>query len=193
MKFTDAYVDLDGVLGDFHTAALAVHGSSRTSRDWPKPGRELMNVLGFPLTPEGFSAFWEPIRAKGKDFWTDIEPFPWVHPLLKMVQDFVKEPVNVVILTGPASGKWWEAAGKIEWLERHGIKNEVCIHKTKRRLSLPDTVLIDDWEKQVEAFNSGAGEAILFPRPWGELHMIENPLEYVHQRLIDAVRVRSGQ
>lgn len=169
-KFQNIYLDLDGVLGDFHSAALAAHGSTWRTNDWPEPGTSWPKEL--PNGPPGSSehaAFWSPILAI-EDFFLTVKPFPWVHELVELCKSYVG-PHSVVVLSGPASGTEREAQQKLRWLGNHGINLELKIEKEKWRYSTPGTLLIDDWEKQVDSFYSkGQGVGILFPQPWSRNH-----------------------
>jgi hypothetical protein len=189
----DICCDLDGVLGNFHSAALAKHGfPGRARLDWPfERGVDLPTGLGLDFNRNGDRAkFWAPILAD-TNFWEDIEPYPWMRELLDFLESIVGFS-HVVICTGPASGNSAEVSAKHDWLLRHGVRNEVIKIKEKWRLSAPGTLLIDDWERQVDEFITPprhrrrlwGGLAILFPQPWNRKHEhCSDPFEYIRSRL----------
>ena len=67
-------------------------------------------------------------------------------------------------------GSW---PGKVEWVHRYFRtfeKRLIITQAPKSLLAKPDTLLIDDRDKNIEEFIAAGGQAILVPRPWNELH-----------------------
>lgn len=181
MRFRKIWLDLDGLLGDFHTAALAAHGLPHTAATWPEPGKDLQQVLGLKGVEGWLDKFWQPINAK-PDFWESIQPFPWVHELIDLAKQHAGSH-GVAVLTGPASGTETERKAKMNWLAEQRVHLEVKFEKQKGKLAQPNTLLIDDWEHQVKAFTDGGGEAWLVPQPWNELHQYAaDPMGYLRDR-----------
>lgn len=120
------------------------------------------------------------------DFWAGLR---WTHDgkeILKLVEEKFD---NIYLLTTPMSNLQ-SATGKMLWVQRHlpkYIKRIIITQAPKSLLARPDTLLIDDKNKNVEEFYKVGGEAILLPRPWNKLHgwsnetltVIKNSLEMV--------------
>ena len=185
-RFTTIYLDMDGVLADFHGSALAAHGVKETHRDqWPIPGQDLQDRLGFhDHSSTSNEQFWNPILAV-KNFWFEVELFHWTKQLIAMCDSYVSGPHGVVICSSPASSWTGEdKRQKLLWLTKHGIHREVKFESKKAGLSKPGTLLIDDWEKQVYPFEEGEGNAILFPQPWNQnYHLAADPIAFVCNQL----------
>ena len=185
-KFQTIYLDMDGVLADFHTAALIAHKKPEWNRDnWPELGEDLQSVLGMKGQDKSvwLPKFWEPINAH-PTFWEEYPIFPWAQELIELCREYVTTPHGLVICSSPASScKGEDKRQKLRWLAKHGINLEVKFTEKKHELSKLDTLLIDDWEKQVDPFRRlGHGRSILFPQPWNRNAVedwIEKPLHYV--------------
>lgn len=164
---------MDGVLADFHKSALAAHGVAENRREqWPIYGQDLQERLGLGIHDHkenllNQEKFWGPLNLI-KDFWINLEPFPWVAELIQACRSYTDK---LIICTSPA--KSWNGEDKrqkLEWLRKYDIIGEVLFPDRKASLSERGTVLIDDWEKQVYPFADGEGNAILFPQPWNANH-----------------------
>lgn len=186
--FSTIYLDMDGVLADFHGSALAAHGVKETHRDqWPTPGQDLQERLGLGMHDHSSTSnerFWGPINLI-QDFWINLEPFPWLKDLISLCDQYVSGTHGVVICSSPASS--WNGEDKrqkLNWLDKHEIYREVKFETHKASLSKPGTLLIDDWEKQVDPFNQGEGKAILVPQPWNSNYVYSQvTLSYVQFQL----------
>lgn len=180
--FKTILCDMDGVLFDFHKAALEAHGIKESRREeWPIAGQDLPTRLGLAGLPNWKDIFWAPINIK-PNFWIELEPFPWVEDLLQICGNFSK---NVVICSSPA--KSWNGEDKrqkLECLAKHGIHREVKFSYHKEEFSEKGVLLIDDWEKQTVPFAAKEGSSILFPQPWNQNYIhVANPLDYVLEQL----------
>lgn len=148
-------LDCDGVLADFVTASIEAHGRSDThdqidSWDYFRDGWGMSPV-----------EFWTALR--GRDFWTDIRPYPWIAEFHKKLQELG----TVTILTSPCDDTEC-ASGKAIWLDKHlGIRpSATMIGSRKELLAKSKHLLIDDSESNVNKFRDAGGHAILFPQPW---------------------------
>lgn len=187
-KIATIYLDMDGVIADFHQAALKAHGVEPSCRHmWPVFGQDLPTRLGLDQSDDSWKPiFWKPLLAV-ENFWLNIEKFSWTEDLLKLCDSYARW---LVILTSPAkSFEDVDKEAKLKWLCKHSIHREVRFESKKATYSTPGTVLIDDWEKQVDPFNEGQGKAILFPQPWNSNHHnCAHPLDYVHAQLDNFTR-----
>ena len=181
------YLDMDGVLVDFFTAALRVHGQESLADAWPKGVRDMAKVMG--LTQK---EFWRPIEAQGEAYWEELEPLPWMHELV----DIARAHGTMSILTSPHLHPACHA-GKYTWMQKHLAKgpnrpfSEYVLTRAKHRLALRDSVLVDDKESHVEAFREAGGHAILFPQIWNRHahhpQHVDHPAEYVARKLATIV------
>lgn len=170
MKFK-LFIDMDGVFVDFIGGALKFFKSTRTVSDWPKghwgSSSIFLEMFGLPLND-----FWNGLR---EDFWRGLDYTKDGIKFLELV-----EPFKPCILTSPA---WHSATGKQDWIQEklpHYFKEKrYLIGPAKHYCAAPMHVLIDDSDKNVREFRAAGGTAILYPRPWNELHWIEDPLDYV--------------
>jgi len=174
------FVDLDGVLVDFASAACRLHGRPDLPEGdfaaWPRGEWRMSKVLG---VTDG--EFWAAIDGLGEPYWRDLAPYPWVRDLLALL------PCPFTIATSPSNLPQC-AAGKVVWMRRHlgrGFR-DFLIGPQKHLLARPDTLLIDDNDKKVREFREAGGLAILFPQPWNANHArTGDRLGYVARELRD--------
>lgn len=178
------FLDMDGVLTDFVSAALRVHGRPDALERWPAGERDVPKMLNLSRTQ-----FWNVIDAQGAGFWESLEPFPWFSELIALAREFAP----VTILTAPSLAPHC-LEGKVKWLHAHFPKDkgrlftDYLIGSHKHLLARPGRVLIDDAESQVEAFRASDGSAILFPQIWNANFAIEDRLAYVRDELVKMSR-----
>lgn len=178
------FLDMDGVLTDFVTATLTLHGQPHALQTWPTGQRDIPQVLGVSK-----SEFWRRVDEQGADFWAGLAPFPWCDELVALVREF--GPLTV--LTSPSQSPAC-LDGKVRWLYEHFPKvggkrfTDFLIGNQKHLLAQPGRVLIDDTPSHVDAFRAAAGEAILFPQPWNANHAVVDRLAYVRSELSRMIR-----
>jgi hypothetical protein len=154
---TDIFLDQDGVLADFASAALAACGASI--------GHDDIADWHF-YVPLGLSAdeFWAKIDAVD-GFWDGLAPYPEATCLYFGCQDAA--PVTILTSPGFHDGCW---SAKVRWLRRHVdptlCGKRVAIYANKAKLAAPGRVLVDDSESNCDGFVAAGGQAILYPRPW---------------------------
>ncbi len=160
---THVLVDMDGVLCDFVSAAMRVHGSSYDASLWPAGSDELFEILGVSV-----ATFWQKIDQFDAEqgFWSRLKAYSWHHDLIAMV-----EPFGFTIATSPSRDPFC-AAGKIQWLQRHlGERfNAYMVGMQKFLLAAPGRILIDDRDRECDRFRDAGGESIVFPQPWNSNH-----------------------
>jgi 5'(3')-deoxyribonucleotidase len=171
-------LDLDGVLADFLSLAL----EKLNNWNWPdgycqEPTQQLTpeiyaRIGKFDIAEVyGISAdkFWEVLEYKDR-FWCNLKPFPWARELYR----YLSSIGQVTICTSPSLHPTCPAQ-KIEWVQRHlGLRSSnMMIGSRKYLMAKPGNVLIDDYPKNVEAFRTVGGDAILVPSNWNT-----NPLTY---------------
>lgn len=171
------FIDLDGVLADFVTAACIIHGQPDLPNNWPRGEYSMETALGITRTQ-----FWKGIQ-NSPQFWHELPAYPWVSRLVGIVREAQYRPV---ISTSPSKDPQC-AAGKTAWIQKHlGDRwRDYFIGAKKDLLAADGRVLIDDSEENVDAFEHAGGIGLLFPQPWNRLHGMVDPLGYVRDALMD--------
>lgn len=164
------FIDMDGVLIDFFTAALRTHGRhdfADLSR-WPPGEWEIANVIGISIDD-----FWAKIDAD-PHWWGNLNAYEWFSPLLSLVESHVGD--NWRLLSTP-SRHHHSAAGKWLWVDMiiGNQHDRLTLTKEKALLAGPGRVLIDDSDKNCEEWEAAGGRAILFPQPWNKNHRLGRP------------------
>jgi len=186
---TRIFLDLDGVLADWATAAILLHGHvpEAVLSSWPAGTYDLADVLGI-----SDNEMWRPINDAGASFWADLEPLPWCGDLMSLCM----RTAPTTILTSPSKDPA-AAAGKTMWLQAvfGSSFRDYLIGPAKVACAYPGAVLIDDADKNCETFVASAtgvrtgGESIVFPQRWNSKHGLvpwierEGPIGYVLERL----------
>lgn len=150
------FVDLDGVVADFVSAALFVHGRSHvplSSVPWC-----IEKFLG--IEP---AAFWAPL---GFDFWSSLETLPDGMKLLDHALALVGAE-RIGLLTSPCDTPGC-VDGKRAWVERHlpGLKKRLFVGSAKELFAGPGKLLVDDHDANVDRFAAAGGAVIQPARPW---------------------------
>jgi len=139
------YLDMDGVLCNFEKRYTELYkespNSSRDKKNWSE------NWTDFVLT---------------KQFET-LDIFPGAIELLRYVR---KTELPIEILTSSGGAKYHDlvAQQKDIWLKKQGLaykRNVVPGRGLKASYATPDTILIDDTEDVIDAFNKAGGIGIL--------------------------------
>jgi len=167
------YLDLDGVACRFVDYAFQAHGREFAPECWPPGEYDIAKVLGMTE-----NRFWRIIDQHGAAFWRELEEYSWFESLYTELSRlgrvyFVSAPNH-----SPAS-----ASGKVLWLQdRFGDGfQDYILTREKHLLSRGGTVLIDDSDANVDAFNRGGGRGILFPQVWNSKYRLagQDPVDYV--------------
>ena len=162
-------LDMDGVLCDFvgATCVLFQKNPSYVYANW-KPGNwNVANEIG--VTEDDV---WKKVSEVGEPFWENIDPYPWA----KEMYEWLTTKGEVVILTSPAIDPTCHS-GTVKWLYKFTGNEKFrnyLIGPKKEACARPSNLLIDDSDKNVEAFlkpPAGCPEAktLLFPQPWNKM------------------------
>ena len=153
------FLDLDGVLVDWHAGAAKLHGISLPVFGEPYP----LEVNDFTdLTPEQFYA------GMDRNFWAELPPLPHARTLVDMAEDYFG--ADVAILTKPILTEGC-SDGKRAWVAEHlgsQYLRKVFIASDKHFCASPLSLLIDDKSKTCDEFVDYGGHAYLFPASWNE-------------------------
>lgn len=173
----EIYLDMDGVISDF-TAGVC----------------KLLNIKFDPIRysetfltglwdytewiKDKFGVEWAYIAEKcsTEHFWSHLPLIPDAYRL----HNLLALKYKITFLTTPTGDYLKCLYGKKEWLQINNFTsfnsertNHIILMqngKSKAVYAQPDTVLIDDNDKNVQEFIKGGGKAILVPRPWNNRH-----------------------
>lgn len=187
------YLDLDGVLADFVSAALKAHGKDPAAAMEAWPCGEYDAMFGVVGVDE--DAFWDRINAwppwpnaapEGSHFWEkEIQAYPWADGLWDLCEGLAP----TWVLTAP-SRHAGSSYGKVKWLQKwrgERFRNYVMAPR-KWHLARPGALLVDDDPKNVGKWIEGGGDAVLFPRPWNGCHALSGEAMEVAAREIASRR-----
>jgi cytidyltransferase-like protein len=134
------YVDMDGVIVDFDGGYEKLTGI--TTKEADKKGPEF---------------FWKPISKAGAKWWITLK---WM-PDGKQLWDYVKK-YNPELLSAP-SREEASRLGKRVWVKRElpGVKLILRSADKKQEFASPNSILIDDREKNIEQWRNAGGIGIL--------------------------------
>ena len=134
------YVDMDGVLVDFDGGYEKLTGMTTRAAD-----------------EKGPEFFWKPISKAGAKWWITLN---WM-PDGKQLWDYVKK-YNPELLSAP-SREEASKMGKRVWVKRElpGVKLILRSADKKQEFASPNSILIDDREKNIEQWKNAGGIGIL--------------------------------
>ena len=158
------YLDMDGVCCDFIKSAVELHGFEHPAvmKEWEETheGEFYPPESIFKTTKQ---SFWQNITNEGERFWTGLPEFPWFQEMF----DELNNLGQVYFLSSPTLSPF-SLSGKLHWLQaRFGRRyREFIFTPQKHLLAAENTILIDDFEWNVDSFTEHGGSAVLFPQIW---------------------------
>jgi FMN phosphatase YigB (HAD superfamily) len=171
------FIDLDDVLCDFsmHALRYATGHNRLTEADYkPEWGfdlvyafNEIMNCDDDSCTREDF---WGNLLL-GEEIWLTAPPTRmagWLPDYAGKLFGYE----NACILTAPTEDPAC-ASAKMKWIRKNmptWLHRQFSICPCKHLLASADAILIDDSDKNIDAFREGGGRGILVPRPWNSMH-----------------------
>jgi 5'(3')-deoxyribonucleotidase len=166
------FLDMDGVLCDFHGRAAEEFGCDVTDfTEWA-----IWEPMGLSE-----AAFWKWLGTRSREWWASLDPYPWAQEVVDAVRR--ADPEFRVL---SAASKGFSVAGKIDWFEKHFGDHFSRFHFTSQKSDLagPGRVLIDDNDANCESFSASGGKFILFPQPWNKAGgMAKDRLEWLEDNL----------
>ena len=142
------YCDLDGVLVDLETGVTKISGPLEQIPG--KSHRRMLMQQVVKLTRKGISE---------AEFWAEL---PWTIGG-QQLWDYISRH-NAMILTG-GTGSSGASQGKIAWCQKNlGIPpNRIIVTKAsdKAKWATPNSILIDDWDENINAWNQAGGIGII--------------------------------
>lgn len=161
----ELYIDLDGVLADFYTAAIGTFGKMPGTVFDPLPQRyAVWDLLG--VSDE---VFWN--ECRGQLFWEHLPLTKMAYPLMAAVESIVPTD-RIWLLSKP---RWDDPgcySGKWKWVRKNfpEYSRRLILCQEKYLLAKPGTFLIDDCEENCSQFYEYGGEPMLVPSPWNRHH-----------------------
>ena len=154
------FLDMDGVLCDFASAAFAVHGRMYVPSEYPACRWDIASVIGVST-----EVFWQKIHQQGESFWEELEPYPWTMDLVRELRNLDR----VVIATSPSRCPT-SYAGKRRWLIRHGLGDmDAMFGSQKWLMAKPGRWLIDDNPDNLTSWVEAGGNGYCVPQPWNKV------------------------
>lgn len=163
------FLDLDGVLADFHGYLGEIYDIHPSQFRWETPLCETCGVREYELTS----------RLDTSAFWKQIPVCQGATELVQKCIDFVGLD-QVGILSNPSEYNCH--SGKMAWVDKYfsELRDRTFLGRDKAFLASPDTLLIDDHDDNVKVFRHAGGAGILVPRYWNSMaKQVESSCEVV--------------
>ena len=166
------YLDMDGVLVDFVGGAHKELGIPYDADNYPHPkGKyemfpDLIAATNGRHTLDSFISSCYTIRL-----WEDLKWDRHGSNVLEIVESYSDE-VYLTSLPMKDPVAW---LGKLRWIEKHlpqYLNKVILMTAHKQLLAKPNTILLDDSDKNVDQFTAAGGFAWLIPQPWNTQHAI---------------------
>lgn len=151
------YLDMDGVLTNFEKGIFKAHNKELDLLNWPKGESEITNIWGITI-----EEFREPMEDE--NFWINLEPDPQFDNLFKLLDSYIKR--GELCIATSHSGLPGAASGKVKWLDKYCPNIPYAITKHKYLFVNNNSILIDDYDVNIEKFIKYGGRGILTPKPW---------------------------
>lgn len=154
------YLDMDGTISDF---VLGIHRACKIKFSYAKYPYEPGNYYVLADLYEKVDKIMLTEIINSTSFWANL-------PVMKDGMNIYNKIKNhdVYILT--ATGDFMCEIGKKIWVKNNlGLdEDRIIFEKDKFKYATADTLLIDDYDKNVDQFIEAGGRAILVPRPWNK-------------------------
>lgn len=158
--------DADNVLADFRPAFLNKMGISETAaktgwRDAYEPSDALLQQAARPVA--NWNEAMDVLRRDSVPFYSDMPATPWAKDLWQGAQQM---DASVGILTARTTVDP-SREGTRNWVSKNisPLPEAVIVDHQKQRYANSQTILVDDSEKNVNAFLAAGGRAVLVPDP----------------------------
>lgn len=178
-------LDIDGVLNTMQQT-LMQHGGIVGFTDDQYPTDIGFDIVSAINRLSGFQKF------TNSSFWNSVPRSLWAtcpksdeYDLILRGAEWLVGKDNIILLTSPTRDPDC-CAGKMEWIYAHlpkWLHRQFLMGPTKEFCARPDTLLIDDADKNVNAFTAAGGVGLLVPRPWNSKHVLYAGLAREDHRL----------
>lgn len=159
------YLDMDGVIANFVAGVLkrfSVKQNPYETDEKHLGNWYIQEILGIPN-----ETFYD---ALDHDFWANLPKTRESDDIVNIaLRVFGEDRVRICTTPTIHPGSY---SGKFEWIDDHYpfLRRSLVTTATKEELAGPERLLIDDSDKNVEAFESAGGKTFLYPRPWNKRH-----------------------
>lgn len=158
------FLDMDGVIADFVGSCCRAHDLETPYGKQNNMGIfEMEDCWG--MTQE---QFWAPLANVA--FWENLPKTPEADELVAyLIKIFGEE--NICILTNPSSYDG-SIGGKKTWMENNfpQFEKQMLFGSAKKFLAGRERFLVDDRDKNLDAFRDAGGTAICVPRLWNHAY-----------------------
>lgn len=174
-------IDIDGVIYDFVNHVLPYFN---------KPSVKESDIKNYDMiTTLNLSKkeFWY-VLDKEDGIFKDGKIYSWANKLIDLCKTYSK---NIAFCSNPGNNpKHWKEKKEFQVANFPDIP--LILTQKKNLLSATNIVLIDDFKKNINAFNEGKGIGILFPQYWNDLSNFRKDnasIEYIECTLDDITRI----
>lgn len=160
------FLDMDGVLADFVSAACDVHGRPNPYVDPKNYGIWEMDKIWGMTAKE----FWAPMGREG--YWLGMQKLKDADALVDVLSQYFGLD-NICILSSPSLSPYC-VPEKRQWLKQHFpmLANNVLFGSAKQFLAGPGRYLVDDYDKNIDKFVKFGGTGITYPQMWNRQHQL---------------------
>jgi hypothetical protein len=173
------FLDWDGVIVAFMKAALAAH----------KSDFGIANVTKWHI--------YEHLGITSDQFWHDLQEEFWMGmdwddqgiQLLEGLEGIFGD--RIAMLTAPPNGRRGADEGKRAWIRKNRPEyvERTFIGPAKQHMASINKILIDDSDRNINAFEAWGGHGVLIPRPWNTARgEVINGHQYDLDRILTRVR-----
>lgn len=151
------FVDMDGVLVNTVPSMCEAH-----NKPYPYPDFNGSFHLE-DLWDISLEEFYKPLDY---NFWANLPPYDNYLDLIKACEN----KGDVYILSSPGTFGKGVYDGKRDWIKKYlpEYTRKLILTQSKEACATSNSLLIDDYEKNINAFNKAGGNTILVPRPWNK-------------------------
>lgn len=205
MKPVQILLDMDGVVVDFVGGAIKLHGITYSKEEFYKGhlGQfDLVPIIASYKKDPSFTAskFWEHL---GYEFWKNLEPTDDYLSILNLLEKKYGQE-NITICSSPSANVGC-IDGKRAWirdyLPSHYFKVYNQMFCAKKWLAAnPNTILVDDADKNCNEFFENGGHSVIVPRLWNfqylnsysVLEVIQRQLEAIDTKIVERLKTIQG-
>jgi len=145
------YLDMDGVLCDFHTEFKIRAGVDTVQYE----------------AEHGTKKFWEFINEQGISFWSEMAPMKDMDELKSFVFDNFLE-IGILSSSSRKNGSIHAEEGKRLWLQKHNFTSEIKDNniiivdsaRDKQNYAKPGRILVDDYVRNINSWKERGGIGI---------------------------------
>jgi len=176
------FLDMDGVLADFGGGVHKVFNIPYSLSDYPYTKGLWDWFVEANLT-------WDQVDSVcTAKFWADLEWMADGKGIYHAVRRFTRQTDSSLNLLTTPMKNINSTVGKLTWIQEHLGKNRrkqaLITGADKKIFAGPDTLLIDDRDKNIEEFIAAGGQGLLVPRPWNiDHHWANETLDIVKRKL----------